>query len=209
MQTGPSASRHGLDKLNLKTKGREYWNLTPPALYEEALARRRHRSPGAAPLSRSPASTPAARPTTSTSSRKPARRPGRLGQRSTSRSRPSEIRRACTRQMLAYLRRARAVRAGLLRRRRPDYRLKVRVVTENGVALAVRAQHVHPRPPATSCRISSRTSRSSTRPRCCADPEDRRHAQRHLHPGRFRQAPGADRRHLLCRRDQEIGVHAS
>ncbi len=39
MQTGPSASRHGLDKLNLKTKGREYWNLTPPALYEEALKR--------------------------------------------------------------------------------------------------------------------------------------------------------------------------
>ncbi len=32
-------SRHGLDTLGIKTKGREYWNLTPPALYEEALRR--------------------------------------------------------------------------------------------------------------------------------------------------------------------------
>ncbi len=35
----PAASHHGLDTLGIKTKGREYWNRTPPALYEEALRR--------------------------------------------------------------------------------------------------------------------------------------------------------------------------
>jgi phosphoenolpyruvate carboxykinase (ATP) len=38
-QTGSSASRYGLDRHNLRTQGREHWNLMPPALYEEALRR--------------------------------------------------------------------------------------------------------------------------------------------------------------------------
>ena len=39
MTSGPVASRFGLDTLGLKTRGKEFWNLVPPALYEEALRR--------------------------------------------------------------------------------------------------------------------------------------------------------------------------
>ena len=40
-------------------------------------------------------------------------------------------------------------------------------------------------------------------------PATRRHPLRDLHLRQFRLAPGADRRHPLCRRDQEIGVRLS
>ena len=36
---GPVASRHGLDTLGIATTGAEHWNLFPAALYEEALRR--------------------------------------------------------------------------------------------------------------------------------------------------------------------------
>jgi phosphoenolpyruvate carboxykinase (ATP) len=36
---GPVASRFGLDTLGLKTKGKEFWNLVPASLYEEAVRR--------------------------------------------------------------------------------------------------------------------------------------------------------------------------
>jgi len=37
--SGPVASRFGLDTLGLKTRGKEYWNLVPASLYEEAIRR--------------------------------------------------------------------------------------------------------------------------------------------------------------------------
>ncbi len=37
--TGPVASRYGLDTLGLKTRGKEFWNLVPAGLYEEAIRR--------------------------------------------------------------------------------------------------------------------------------------------------------------------------
>jgi len=37
--SGPVASRFGLDTHGLKTKGKEFWNLVPASLYEEAIRR--------------------------------------------------------------------------------------------------------------------------------------------------------------------------
>jgi phosphoenolpyruvate carboxykinase (ATP) len=38
-QTGPVASRHGLDTLGIRTSKTEYWNLPASALYEQAVRR--------------------------------------------------------------------------------------------------------------------------------------------------------------------------
>ncbi len=37
--TGPVVSRHGLANHGIKTSGTEYWNLSAPGLYEQAIAR--------------------------------------------------------------------------------------------------------------------------------------------------------------------------
>ena len=39
-QNGPVASRYGLDKQGIRSSGTEFWNLSAPALYEQALQRR-------------------------------------------------------------------------------------------------------------------------------------------------------------------------
>ena len=110
---------------------------------------------------------------------------------------------------LAHAKVARAVRAGPVRRRRS------------------RAS------PATRASSSNMPGTRSSSATCCAGPkagelagfqpeftvvnlpsfkaDPKRHGVRvgDGHRLQFRQASGADRRHLLCRRDQEIGLHLS
>ena len=49
-QVGPIASRHGLDALGIKVAGTEHWNFTTSALYEQALSRGEARLARGGPL---------------------------------------------------------------------------------------------------------------------------------------------------------------
>ena len=64
-------ARHGLSDDGIENPGQVYWNLTTPALYEEAARRHEGLIARADRSSSPPASTPAARRTTSSSSAKP------------------------------------------------------------------------------------------------------------------------------------------
>ena len=88
----------------------------------------------------------------------------------------------------------------------PDYRLRVRVVTEKAWH-ALFARHL-------LITESDRSKLAGPRSRADGDqrgllpgrPADPRDELRGVHPARPRQAPGADRGHQLCRRDKEVGV---
>lgn len=49
-QTGPVASQFGLDKQGIRSSGTEFWNLSAPALYEQAIARGEARMAAGGPI---------------------------------------------------------------------------------------------------------------------------------------------------------------
>ena len=88
----------------------------------------------------------------------------------------------------------------------PAHRLKVRVITEQAWhSLFARNMFIRP-PPRRAGRVRARLDGpAAAEPRGPA--RARRHQLGHRDRGRLRQAPGPDRRHRLCRRDQEVDLH--
>ena len=96
----------------------------------------------------------------------------------------------------------------LLRRRRPG--APAERAHLHRVCLA---RAVHPPPAAQAEGQRTRRLQAGVHRHQPAELPGRSQALRRAHRDRdrlqFRQAPGADRRHLLCRRDQEVGLHLS
>ena len=180
----------------------------PPALITAARPRRTQAcSPRAGRSSSTPASTPAAPPTTSSSCASRAPRARIWWGKVNKPLEPDELR-APAREGASLPRRARPLRRRRLCRRRPG---------------------APPRPCGSSRRAP--TTRCSRRtmfilpddgeldgfvpdavvlhaPGARGRPGDRRHAHRHVHRAPSDARRGADRRHLLHRRDQEVDLHA-
>ena len=91
----------------------------------------------------------------------------------------------------------------------PAHRLNARIFTEYAWhALFIR--HLLRRPTAERARrLRCPNSPSSTCRASRPIPNAARRAHRDGDRLQLRQTPGADRRHLLCRRDQEVGLHLS
>ena len=102
----------------------------------------------------------------------------------------------------------RAVRPGSLCRGRPAYRLPVRVVTDSAWH-SLFARNMFIRPPTDELAAFEPAFTILHAPNFLAIPETRPDQLRDLHLRQFRRAAGADRRHRLCRRDQEIGLRLS
>ena len=91
----------------------------------------------------------------------------------------------------------------------PSYRLPIRIVTEFAWHnLFARNMFICPRTTRRSAPRTRRSSPSSTSPSFKADPAQSRHALRRRSSSlNFGQQAGADRRHQLRRRDQEVDLH--
>ncbi len=101
-----------------------------------------------------------------------------------------------------------AVRSGPLCRRRPGIPAAGAGGDAERLAQPLRAQHVHPSAP---CGAAGLPARLHHPPRAAfpLDPRARRHPVGDLHLRQFRRAAGADRRHRICRRDQEMRLRLS
>ena len=184
---------YGLEALGIVRSGRVHWNLSPAALYEQALRRGEASLPPTAPWCAAPASTPAGHPTTSSSSRSRRARRTCAGATSTARS---------TRRSSTALHRAcwptcgqGTVRPGRLGRRRPRlpaadshrhqcawHSLFARNMFIPEDDAAKRAEH---EPEFTVIDAPELQGRSG----------QARHALGRLHPPELREEAGAHRRH--------------
>ena len=170
-------------------------------------ARRRRYRVGRQLLSRIPDAIPAARRATNTSSTSPAPRTRSIGARSTSRSsRPSST--VCTQRMLAYLQGRELFVQDLYAGADPEYRLPVRVVSPSAWH-SLFARNMFIRPPAAELADFQPAFTILHAPDFRAIPElDGIRSETFIFVN-FAVASGADRRHPLCRRNQEIGVRLS
>ena len=182
------------------------WNLSPAALYEEAIRRRRRRSsPPTVRWCAGPASTPAGRRTTSSSCASRRAKRTSPGARSTGRWTPAQFD-ALHRDMLASLEGASS--SCWTASRGADPTVPPARPRHHRIRLAqpVRAQSVHRRSgDAAPAHAPEFTIIDA--PSFKADPA--RHGTRSetRHRPQLREAAGADRRHQLRRRDQEIDLH--
>ena len=201
--------RFGLVEQGMHHLGPVHWNLTAPFLYEHAVRRGEGElGLGGAFVANTGRHT----------GRSPQRQVHRQrcrhartqspGATSTSRSTPARFD-SLQQRMLAYLQGRELFVQDLYAGADPEYRLPVRVVTDERLAQPVRAQHVHPAAARPSWRISSRTSRSCTRRISRPIPQLDGIRSETFILVNFTDAAGADRRHPLRRRDQEVGVQLS
>ena len=155
-----------------------------------------------------PACIPAARPRTSSSFAMPRPRTGRLVGQQQARCRPSS-----STLLLGRLPRARpgarAVRAGPLRRRRSRAPAATPASSPSMPGTRCSSATCCVRPQADELAGFKPDFTVINLPSFKADPKRHGVRTRDRHRLRLRQAARADRRHLLCRRDQEVGVHLS
>ena len=162
--------------------------------------------PRTARSSAAPGSTPAARRTTSSSSRS---RRARTSVWWSKVNRPIDaaaFRRAAPADA-ELRRRARAVRAGLLCRRRSALPPAGPHHHRAGLAQPVRPAHVHRRAGRGRRAGAHAGVHRHRHAGLHADPAAPRHELRSLHPPELREEARADRRHELRRRDQEVDLH--
>ena len=205
-QAGFVVPKFGLETLGLKNLGNVHWNLSVPALYEEAIRRgegqvgRRRRAGGAHRRAYRPLAQ-----------RQVLRRgfsvtKGRIDWGKTNKPISPERYRALYNRMLAYAQRRELFVRDCWAGADPAHRIGVRVVTETAWHnLFARNMFLRPRreelegfkPEFTILNL----------PGFQADPEARRHGVGLRHPGELHRARRGDLRHLVRRRDQEVGVH--
>ena len=204
------AQQHGgLDVPDITNVARIHWNLSVPALYRGSGPAARGADRGGRPA-RLPHRS-AHRPFPERQVHRPrAVQPGpdRVGQGQSS-DRRRAVRRAVTADCSSYARRTRAVRPGLLRRRRSRVPPAGPRHHRAGVAQPVRAQPVHRRSgrgrrAGAHAGVHRHRHRRASRPIRRATARDRTCSSLL----NFAKQAGAHRRHELRRRDQEVGLHA-
>ena len=199
-------SRFGLDRQGMRHLGTRALEPVGAGALRACGPARRGRGRRRRQLLVKPAPTPAARRATNTSSRSPARRTRYGGATSTSRSTPS-VSTACTSACSPISRGASC--SSRISMPAPTRTIGCRCgwsPTALGTA-CFRA----------TCSSARRSASSKSfepaftilhAPEFPRDPGVRRDQLRNLHLRQFRRAAGADRRHRLCRRDQEVASSA-
>ncbi len=198
---------HGLEALGIVRSGRVHWNLSPAALYEEALRRGEAQLAAEGPLVARTGQHTGRSPNDKFVVREPQSEQhvhwGAV-------NKPIDEAKfdALHRDMMAYAAGQGSVRARRVGRHRPEVpaadprRQRVRL------AQPVRAEHVSAGERSGEARRRIvRNTPSSTFRKFKADPGASRHALRGLHPRALRPQAGADWRHALRRRDQEVDLH--
>ncbi len=147
-QAGDLASDFKLRNHGLKHLDRVYWNL--PAFGAD---RRGHLPQRGAPRPRrrrswsTPASGPPARRMTSTSCGSRSTEDTDLVGRVQPAGQPGEIQRVCSARLQAFLQGEELFVQDCYVGADPEYRMPIRIITDQGLAEPLRAQHVHHRPP--------------------------------------------------------------
>ena len=133
----------------------------------------------------------------------PERIPGLVGQQQGDDA--GRLRRAIHADMMAYAE-GQSFRPGPVRRRRPIHRIRVRIVTEYAWhSLFVHQLLIRPEPAQREGFEPEFTIIDL--PGFSADPKKHGCDSWHRDRGQFHQENGPDRRHLLCGRNEEIGLH--
>jgi phosphoenolpyruvate carboxykinase (ATP) len=196
----------GLETLGLKNLGNVHWNLSVPALLrggESVAAKGRW---AMAVLSWCAPGVHTGRSPNDKYFVEDSETKGRIDwARPTSRFSPSAIRRSTT-AMLGYAQRRDLFVRGLLGRRRSGASHRRARGDGNRLAQSVCPQHVPEAAPRGARRLQARVHH----PEPAGLPgrsQERRHGVRLRHPGELQRARRGDLRHLVRRRDQEVGVH--
>ena len=202
----PPRSVHGIDEHGIVNAGAVWWNLATPALYEAAVRRGEgviaHNGPLACDTGQHTGRSPG--------DKYVVREPGSEANVWWGSGQPAAGAGALRRALRARARLARrpgAVRPGLLGRRRPA--LPAAAAGHHHLRLA---QPVRPQPlPAgdagRSCAGIEPAFTILDVPGLHRRPGARRHALADRHRPQLRPPAGADRRHAIRRRDQEVGLH--
>ena len=205
-ETGLRNGAYGADKFGLKDLAAVHWNLTEPALYEHASppARRRWSQGGALcaetghHTGRSPEGQVHRR-------RRAPPRIGVVGRQPADHARA--ISTLCSPTFLAHAKGKKLFAQDLYGGADPNYRIKTRVFTELAWhSLFIRTLLIRPERAELASFVPELTIVDL--PIFKADPK--RHGVRRLRDrgrDRFHPQDRADRRHFLCRRDEEVGVH--
>ncbi len=203
MSTGVERGR-GLEREGIPTD-RVRWNLSAAALYEEAMRREEGLIAADGPLVCRTGQHTGRSPNDKFVVREPSSEAEIAWGKVNRPMEPAQFD-ALHRDLLSSLAGQRAVRAGLLRRRRSDVPPAGPRHHRVRLAQPVLPQPVHRRS-GGGRRRRRRSSRSSTRR--ASRPIRARHGTqlRRGHRAQLRQAAGAHRRHELRRRDEEVDLH--
>ncbi len=206
---GHAINRHGLAAESIAEAKTVYWNLPAAQLYEHAIRRGEACSRWKGRWSATPASTPAARPTTSSSSRRPVDAERRLVGQDQPADSPEQLRRPAAQGASATPGTASSSSSTATPAPIREYRLPVRVDHRARLAQPLRAQHVPARDRSPrSCATSSPTFTVVDLP-CAQGRSGAATAPRSstFILVNFAAPHGADRRHRVRRRDQEVDLH--
>ena len=205
-QAGFVVPKFGLETLGLKNLGNVHWNLSVPALYEEAIRRGEGAVADGGALRG--AHRRAYRPL---AQRQVLRRgfgqtKGRIDWGKTNKPISPERYRALYNRMLAYAQRRDLFVRDCWAGADPAHRIGVRVITETAWHNLF-ARNMFLRPPARGARGLQARLHHPEPAGLPGRSEARRHGVGLRHPGEFHRPRRGDLRHLVRRRDQEVGVH--
>ena len=189
----------------MKNLSNVHWNLSVPALYEEAVRRGEGAvADGGALVVRTGVHT--GRSPNDKFFVEDSESKGRIDWGKTNKPISPERYRALYNRMLGYAQRRELFVRDCWAGADPAHRIGVRVITETAWHnLFARNMFLRPRPEELEGFKPDFTILNL--PGFQADPEARRHRVGLRHPGQFHRAGRGDLRHLVRRRDQEVGVH--
>ena len=199
--TGPK-SRYGLERQGMRHLGTQHWNQAAPVLYEHAIRRGEGELGFGGSFSVSTGLYTGRTPRDKYIVDEPGTKDtvwwGKINQ-------PVDPERfdSLHQRMLAYLQGRELFVQDLYAGADPAYRLPVRVVTDSAWH-SLFSRNMFIRPPVERARGLRAGLHDPARPEVPRDPGVGQDQLRRLHLRQFRRAAGADRRHLLCRRDQEV-----
>ena len=197
-------SRFGLERQGMRHLGAVHWNQSMPVLYEHAVRRGEGEVAAGGSFSVNTGAFTGRTPRDKYIVEEPGTKDtvwwGKINQPVT----PERFE-SLHQRMLAYLQGRELFVQDLYAGADPAYRLPVRVVTDSAWH-SLFSRNMFIRPPVDELAGFEPAFTILHAPEFPGDPRIRPDQLRDLHLRQFRRAAGADRRHRLCRRDQEIGL---
>ena len=197
----------GLELHGITNVARVYWNLSVPALYEEAVQRREALISAHGPLVCRTGQHTGRSPNDKFIVREPSSEDRVWWSKV---NRPIDARHfdALHQRLLNYVEGRELFVQDCYAGADPRYRLPVRIITEQAWhSLFARHMFIDDARTRLACRRTTPEFTVIDMPGLHAEPARPRHQLRGVHPAQLREEAGADRRHELRRRDQEVDLH--